>query len=275
MKNTRPRIMGIVNVTPDSFSDGGHYFEPQQAIAQGLALAAAGADLLDIGGESTRPGALPVSAEEQCRRVIPVITTLHTALPRLPLSIDTTQAAVAEAALAAGASLINDTAAGLDDPGILALAASRGTDVVLMHRQGTPATMQLQPQYHDVVAEVQAFLQARVSAALAAGVAAERIILDPGIGFGKTLTHNLALLTQLPRLVALGYPVLVGVSRKRLLTQLNAQAGGTPEQLDAASAALATLAMTAGAQIIRVHNVALHVQARAIAWAWMQPRGDR
>lgn len=265
--------MGIINVTPDSFSDGGRYLNPEPAIAHGLALVAAGADLLDIGGESTRPGAQPVPPALQLQRVLPVIVGLRAALPHIPLSVDTTQASVAEAALAAGANLINDTAAGLDDPKLLALAARHEASLVLMHRQGTPATMQLDPHYQDVVAEVIEFLHSRADAALQAGVAPERIILDPGIGFGKTLAHNLALLTHLPRLIALGYPVLVGVSRKRLLAQLCGPVP-TPADLDAASAMLATLLLTSGVHILRVHNIALHVQARTLAKAWCpEPTG--
>jgi dihydropteroate synthase len=261
--------MGIVNVTPDSFSDGGRYYDPAMAIQHGLALAAAGADILDLGGESTRPGALPVSGAEQCRRVLPVIQALHAALPELVLSIDTTRAEVAAAALAAGASLINDTSAGLDDPEMLPLAAASGAWLVLMHRQGTPATMQLNPQYHDAAAEVYAWLRLRAEAAQAAGIAAERIVLDPGIGFGKRLEHNLALLANLPHLVALGYPVLIGASRKRMLAQL-CDSTAPADQFSAASCAVTALAIAARVQILRVHDVAENYQARAVASAWQR-----
>ena len=220
----RPKLMGVVNVTPDSFSDGGRFLDPAAAVAHGWTLAQEGADVLDVGGQSTRPGAPPVPAAEQIRRVVPVLTQLSAQLQvhRSPvlLSVDTDEPDVAAAALDAGAMLINDIHAGRKS-GMLDLAARRCVPIVLMHMQGTPATMQQAPYYADVVAEVRAFLWQRAAAAEAAGVSRERIILDPGIGFGKTLAHNLALLRSLGRLTDTGYPVLLGTSRKNFLAQLN------------------------------------------------------
>lgn len=248
----RPLIMGVVNVTPDSFSDGGLFLEADQAIAQGLALAAAGADLLDIGGESSRPGALPVSPDIETGRVIPVIKALAKRLA-IPISVDTTRTAVARHALAAGASIINDISAGHADPGMLPLAAREGPGLVLMHMRGTPRTMQTNPQYDDVVREVRDRLAADLSRAREAGVAAETLAVDPGIGFGKTTRHNLALLANLDQLASLGHPLLIGLSRKRFLGELT----GRPvtQRLPAGLAAMVWCVLR-GAAILRVHDVA-------------------
>lgn len=262
----RPRLMGILNVTPDSFSDGGRYLALEAAVVQGLALVDQGADLIDVGGESTRPGARPVPADEQERRVLDVIRRLQERIPAaVPISIDTTSAQVARAALAAGASWINDTSAGCDDPRMLPLAADSGASIVLMHRQGRPQDMQDSPCYVDVVREVRDLLAARAEVALASGIRADRILLDPGIGFGKRLEHNLALLAGLPALVALGFPILLGASRKRFMATL---CGGLdPTTLMPATCATTTLGVMAGVQVFRVHDVAGNRQAAELAWA--------
>ncbi len=269
-----PRIMGILNVTPDSFSDGGRYLDSDIAVQHGLALIGEGADLLDIGGESTRPGALAVSAVEQARRVIPVIGRLRETIPSSTLlSIDTTCAQVAEAALDAGADWINDTSAGRDDPAMLALAADRGVPIVLMHRQGMPTSMQENPRYLDVIAEVRGFLCARIDAALAAGVAQDRILTDPGIGFGKTLEHNLALLAGLAELVRLGPPVLLGASRKRFMSTICREPDFAA--LMPATCSTTAIGVMAGAQVFRVHDVAGNRQAADVAWAVRQAGRSR
>ena len=241
--------MGVLNVTPDSFSDGGRFLDPERAVAHGLALVAEGADVVDVGGESTRPGAAPVGEAEERRRVIPVVEALA---PSVRVSIDTRSVAVAEAAVAAGATLVNDVSASLS-----AVAARAGVGWVAMHMQGSPATMQADPRYDDVVAEVVAFLRERVVRAREAGV--EEVWVDPGIGFGKTLEHNLALLRHLERLVADGAPVVVGTSRKGSLGQLT---GGAPvdDRLEA-SVATAVWAVEQGAAMVRVHDVAPTVAA--------------
>jgi len=259
----RPRVMGILNVTPDSFSDGGRFLDREAALRQGRALVAEGADILDVGGESTRPGAATVSVQEELDRVIPVIEALAGELP-VPLSIDTSKPEVIEAAVAAGASLINDVAA-LRRPGALAAAGEAGVPVCLMHMQGEPGTMQQQPTYRDVVAEVRDFLAGRVAACEAAGIPRDRLLVDPGFGFGKTLAHNLALLRDLPTLHGLGVPVLVGLSRKSMIGAL---LDGAPvgERLYGSLAA-AVLAVERGAAIVRVHDVAPTVQALRIVAA--------
>ncbi len=269
-----PRLMGIVNVTPDSFSDGGRYLDPASAIAHGLRLLEEGAAILDIGGESTRPGSLPVPPDEQKRRVLGVIRGLRERIPpEVPISIDTTSAEVAQAALDAGANWINDTSAAIDDPGMLPLAAERRVQIVLMHRQGTPRTMQIAPRYADVVEEVRAHLAQRIEAALAAGVEPHQILIDPGIGFGKTLAHNLALLANLDRLVALGPPVVLGTSRKRFLGELGQQA--QPDERIIGTCATTALAVMQGVAILRVHDVAANRQALTVAWAIAQARDLR
>jgi dihydropteroate synthase len=257
---TRPRVMGILNVTPDSFSDGGRFASRQAALARGRAMATEGVDLIDVGGESTRPGARPVSVEEELDRVIPVIEALAAELP-VPVSVDTSKPEVMRAAVAAGAGLINDVAA-LRRPGALAAAAALGVPVCLMHMQGEPGTMQRDPTYDDVVGEVAAFLAARVAACEAAGIERGRLLVDPGFGFGKTLAHNLALLRGLPRLAALGLPVLAGLSRKSMIGAL---LGDVPvEGRLHGSVAAAVLAAHRGAAIVRVHDVGPTVQALRI-----------
>ena len=289
----RPRILGVLNVTPDSFSDGGEHDSVDAAVARAAAMLREGADLIDVGGESSRPGSERVPPEEQIARVVAVIRLLtapESGTGILPvfdrrskdpvtdaasplLSIDTTRAPVAAAALDAGAAMINDISAGRDDPAILALAAERGVPICLMHMQGTPGTMQQNPRYTDVVAEVEAFLLERRNAAVAAGVAPSQIVLDPGIGFGKTFDHNLALLRALPRLVALGQPVLVGASRKRFLARL----AGCPPEVKAepaphgGTAAVTALAAAAGVHLLRVHDIAINRQAAGAAWAITRP----
>ena len=221
-----PAVMGVINVTPDSFSDGGEYLDPGTAIARGVTLVAEGADVLDVGGESTRPGSDPVSAEVELARVLAVIRGLREATD-VPISIDTTKAVVAEAAIAAGASFVNDVSAMRDDPRMAEVVAGAGVPVCLMHMRGDPKTMQDDPRYDDVVAEVAAFLSERVEAAKAAGISDEAICVDPGIGFGKTGEHNLSLLRHLDAIVAVGPPVVVGVSRKRFLGSIIGDADRT------------------------------------------------
>lgn len=255
----RPAVMGVLNLTPDSFSGDGVATDVEAACERALALEAAGAAIIDIGGESTRPGAAPVAVHEELRRVLPVIERLVPQL-RIPISIDTRQAPVMRAAVAAGAGLINDIAA-LQEPGALTAAAELGVPVALMHMQGQPRTMQQAPDYTDVVADVAAFLRRRVAACREAGIVDGRLLLDPGFGFGKTPGHNLALLRGLPDLAALGFPLLVGLSRKSLIgavtgAPVGARLGG--------SVALAVLAAERGARLIRVHDVADTVQALAM-----------
>jgi dihydropteroate synthase len=253
--------MGVLNVTPDSFSDGGRYLDPELAVAHGERMAGEGADLIDIGGESTRPGAEPVQAEEEARRVIPVIERLAEAVA-VPLSIDTSKAAVARSALTAGASFVNDVSALRRDSAMAALVAESGVDVCLMHMQGEPRTMQENPRYDDVVSDVKAFLEERLAFALGQGISEERIWLDPGIGFGKTLEHNLELLRRLEEIVALGRPVVVGASRKRFIGALTGQPEG---QRLAGSLAAAVLAVARGASMVRVHDVRETREGLAVA----------
>ena len=259
----RPLIMGVVNVTPDSFSDGGRAFDADAdaAVAHALSLIAAGADVLDIGGESTRPGADPVSEAEEIARTEPVIARLRRLTDR-PLSIDTRRTGTARAALAAGASIWNDVSA-LADNGALELAASNACDVILMHMQGAPKTMQVAPSYEDVTAEVEAFLLARAAAAEAAGVAKARIWLDPGIGFGKTLAHNVDLMSGLQQLCALGYPVLLGASRKGFIAALD-PTSPAPDKRLGGSLAAALWGAKCGCAMVRVHDVAETSQALAV-----------
>ena len=248
----RALVMGIVNVTPDSFSDGGRFAGTEAAVAHALDLVRDGADLLDVGGESSRPGSEPVAAEEELRRVLPVVRELA-ARTNVPISVDTTKAAVADACLAAGAHVVNDVTALRGDPDLGGVAAARRAGVVLMHMRGTPRTMQDDPRYDDVTAEVCRFLQERLHAAAAAGIDSGRVVLDPGIGFGKTAEHNLRLLGRLGDVRALGRPVLLGVSRKGFMGRLLAR--GIDERL-AASLAAACHAVTLGtAQVIRTHDV--------------------
>ncbi len=247
----RTALMGVVNVTPDSFFDGGRVFDTRAAVDRCRRLADDGADILDVGGESTRPGAADVPADEEVRRVVPVIEAAASRLD-VPISVDTSKANVARAALEAGAAMINDVTAG-SDPAIFALAAERGVPIVLMHMKGTPRTMQKAPRYDDVVGEIAQFLAARLDAAAGAGVPAERVIVDPGIGFGKTVEHNFEILARLGELGALGCPVLVGPSRKSFIgTTLGVEAG---ERLLGTAAAVAACVL-GGAHIVRVHDVA-------------------
>jgi dihydropteroate synthase len=252
----RPQVMGIVNVTPDSFSDGGQHALTDAAVAHGLRLAGEGADLLDVGGESTRPGAVPVSLDDELRRVVPVIERLAQATS-LPISVDTSKPEVMRAAVAAGAGMINDVYA-LRRDGALAAAAELGVPVVLMHLLGEPGSMQDDPRYDDVVADVHRFLAERLFACEMAGIPRSRLVVDPGFGFGKTLEHNLRLLRQLGRFADLGVPVLAGLSRKRSLGEITGR--GVDERL-AASLAAAVLAAEYGARLIRVHDVAATVDA--------------
>jgi dihydropteroate synthase len=252
--------MGIVNVTPDSFSDGGRFLAHDAAIAHGLAMAEAGADLIDLGGESTRPGADDVPAADEIDRVIPVAEALSAR--GVLVSIDTSKAEVAAAAVAAGAVAINDVTA-LGDPDMAPLAAETGAGIVLMHMLGTPRTMQADPHYDDVVAEVGEFLEARAVTARAAGIDRDAICIDPGIGFGKTLDHNLALLGGIEALTGLGYPVLVGASRKSWMTHLLGEM--TPEERDPLTAAAHALAIAGGASMVRVHDVVMGLRSARIA----------
>jgi len=253
-------VMGVLNVTPDSFSDGGRFADATAAAAAGHAMLAAGAAILDIGGESTRPGAAPVSPDQEAARVLPVIEQLGD----MPVSIDTRHASVAVQALAAGACVVNDVSAGAD-PEMFPVAAEYRAGLVLMHMRGEPGTMQEAPHYDDVVAEIEAFLLARAEAAEAAGVARERVLLDPGIGFGKRIDDNLDLLAALPRLAAHGYPLLLGVSRKSVLGHLTGRAVG--DRRDATTAAV-TLGAFHGAAVVRVHDVAAGLDAVRVAAGW-------
>jgi len=258
-------IMGILNVTPDSFSDGGLYQRVDAAVKHALQMIEEGADIIDAGGESTRPGSERVSAGEQKKRVLAVIKALKAELPENALiSIDTTLAEVASEALAAGASIINDISAGRDDPGMFKLAAQKQCPCILMHMQGTPETMQVNPVYDDVVEEIRSFLLERSEIAINAGIKKENIILDPGIGFGKTTEHNLELMANLHRFVDTGFPVLLGASRKRFMGALCA--GAAAERLIGATCATTTLGVAAGVKLFRVHDVRENRQAADLAW---------
>jgi dihydropteroate synthase len=258
----RPVVMGVLNVTPDSFSDGGRYVELPAALEHARRLVAEGAAIVDVGGESTRPGATPVNEDEELRRVVPVIERLAAEL-RIPISIDTRKPGVMRRSLAAGAAMVNDVTA-LAAPGALEAIAQSDAAVCLMHMQGEPGTMQAAPNYSDVVREVRDFLGARASACVAAGIARARIAVDPGFGFGKTLEHNLALLAGLPGLAADGLPVLAGLSRKRMIGALTGRAEGDRM---AGSLAAAVVAAMRGARIIRAHDVRETVDALAVVAA--------
>jgi dihydropteroate synthase len=253
---THPVVMGVLNVTPDSFSDGGHFLDTDAAVAHGLAMTHAGAAFIDVGGESTRPGAAAVGADEELRRVLPVVERLRAA-SRAVISIDTSKPEVIRAAAAAGAGLVNDVRA-LRQPGALEAARSSGCAVCLMHMQGEPRTMQLAPTYGDVVAEVGAFLGERARACRTAGIDADRLLIDPGFGFGKTLEHNLTLLRRLDELTAVGLPVLVGLSRKSMVGKLTGRSAG---ERQTGSVVLAVMAVLAGARVVRAHDVAATVEA--------------
>jgi dihydropteroate synthase len=262
-------VMGVVNVTPDSFSDGGLYIDAGAAVAHALELEAEGARILDIGGESTRPGAAPVGARVELDRVLPVIQGLHDRGVHARISIDTSKAPVAAAALDAGASLVNDVTALRGDPAMAELVASRGVQCCLMHMLGEPRTMQEDPRYDDVVSDVKAFLEQRMAFAVAAGIREERILLDPGIGFGKTAEHNLELLARLGELVALGRPVVIGTSRKSFLGRIT---GRPVDDRLAATIATNVLAYERGARVFRVHDVAPVRDALVIADATVRRR---
>jgi dihydropteroate synthase len=248
----RTLLMGVVNVTPDSFSDGGRYLHTEDAVKHGLRLAADGADILDVGGESTRPGAEPVSIDEEAARVVPVIERLRTEVPDVAISVDTRHPGVARAALAAGADIVNDVTAA-SDPDTIDAAIGSGAGLVLMHMQGEPRTMQADPTYGDVVAEVRGFLADRIAAVVAAGVPRERLCVDPGIGFGKTTAHNLALLRDIASFRELDVPVLVGVSRKRFIGELSG-VDDLADRLEGTAGAVAWCAGR-GVDVVRVHDV--------------------
>jgi dihydropteroate synthase len=260
----RPLVLGIVNVTADSFSDGGRFLDPSSAIAHGLKLRADGADLVDVGGESTRPGAVPVTLDEELRRVMPVVEGLVRA--GVAVSVDTFKPEVMRAAIEAGCSAINDVNA-FQAPGAIEAVAGSGVGLIAMHMQGTPGTMQAAPHYDDVVAEVGAFLRARARALEAAGIAADRIVVDPGFGFGKTLEHNMQLFRALAALASLGYPLLAGISRKKTIGDLTGRPVG--ERM-AGSVAAALLAVQNGASLVRVHDVAETVDALKV-WQALKP----
>ena len=265
---SHPVVMGVLNVTPDSFSDGGRFASVEAAVAAGLRMAADGAALIDVGGESTRPGAQPVSAEDELRRVLPVIERLRAATTAV-ISVDTSKPEVMRAAAAAGAGVINDVRA-LREPGALEAAAASGCGLCLMHMQGEPRTMQVAPHYTDVVGEVRAFLGARVAACRGAGIDAARLTIDPGFGFGKNLEHNLTLLRHLGELAAVGPPLLVGLSRKATVGTLT---GRPPAERVYGSVALAVLAALKGARIVRAHDVAATVDALKVTAAVQGPDG--
>jgi len=258
-------VMGILNVTPDSFSDGGLFLDPNRAIARARAMIDEGADLLDIGGESSRPGAEPLSADEEAERILPVIAAVR-ASTAIPVSVDTRHSRVAERALAAGANIINDISA-LGDPAMAEVVARHDAGLILMHMQGEPRTMQDAPHYDDVLADIAAFLAARGAAARQAGIAAERLVIDPGIGFGKTVAHNLRIIDNLRVFADLGYPVLVGPSRKRFIGAVTGREVG--DRLAGTLAAVA-LAVYKGARLVRVHDVNQAADAAALAEALLR-----
>lgn len=265
LRGPGPVLFGILNVTPDSFSDGGDFFDPEAAARHAEALLDEGADVVDVGGESTRPGSDPVPEDEERRRVVPVVRGILEARPRALVSVDTYRARTAEAALGAGASIVNDVTALRGDPRMAPLVAGAGCPVVLMHMLGEPKTMQEEPRYGDVVAEVRDFLARRAEYAISAGVGEEKILLDPGVGFGKTLEHNLTLLGRLDEIVSLGFPVLLGASRKRFIGTIT----GAERAKDRVFGTVATtvLGYERGATLFRVHDVAANREALAVARA--------
>jgi dihydropteroate synthase len=264
-----PRIMGILNVTPDSFSDGGEWFAFEHAVEHARALVQEGADILDVGGESTRPGAEPVPVDEELRRVVPVVHALRGVA--VQISVDTAKLMVAEAAVDAGATYVNDVTAFRQEPDLAGFVADRGCDCCLMHMLGEPRTMQDDPRYDDVVDDVRAFLEERVEFAVREGVREERIMVDPGIGFGKTIEHNLELLRRLDRIATIGFPVVIGTSRKSFLGRLTGRTD--PHDRVAASVATAVLALERGASVFRVHDVAPTRDALAVATATLRADG--
>ena len=265
---SKPLIMGILNATPDSFSDGGKFNQLTQAIAHAQQMIDDGAAIIDVGGESTRPNAEPVDAAEQIRRVVPIIDAIRQAYPHILISIDTTLSVVAKAGLDAGANIINDVSAGAGDPKMFALAAHEKVPIILMHAQGTPKTMQVNPYYDDVVKEVSVQLNQRVAQAIAAGISKTHIVLDVGIGFGKRKQDNLALLAHLEAFVAIGLPVLLGASRKRFMGEICQSL--EPTELVTATAVTTALGVMAGVKLFRVHDVKENKQALDLAWAILQ-----
>ena len=263
----RPSVMGVVNVTPDSFSDGGLFLDADAAVEHGRRIASEGADILDVGGESTRPGAEPVTEDEERGRVLPVVERLaeDAGAPEVRISIDTTKSGVARAALDAGASIVNAVSAFRFDPALAGVVAEARADCCLMHMLGEPRTMQRDPRYDDVVSEVKAFLEERLAFATGEGVTEERVWLDPGIGFGKTVEHNLELLRRLDEIVAIGFPVVIGTSRKTFLGRLTGRED--PHERVAATLATTVLALERGARVFRVHDVAATADALAVAAA--------
>ena len=266
---TKPLLMGVLNVTPDSFSDGGLHHDLDAAVSHAREMADLGADIIDIGGESTRPGADRVSEEAQLKRVIPVIRQLRQELPaELPVSIDTTSTLVAGAALEQGATIVNDISAGRDDPGMFSLVAKAGTPYIIMHMQGTPRTMQDNPRYNDVVAEIKAFLVERAQAAQDAGVRQENLVIDPGIGFGKSKRDNLDIIVNLDSFTATGYKVMLGASRKRFMGSICDIKSYS--ELVGATCATTTIGVFAGVSILRVHDIKENRQALDVAWALLE-----
>ena len=261
----QPRIMGVLNVTPDSFSDGGRWNDPQHALAHALELVAQGASVIDVGGESSRPGSSPIDVDEECHRVLPVVRALAQATPAT-ISVDTTKARVAEQALDLGATLVNDISGGRFDPRMIPLVARRGCEYALMHMQGTPLEMQHAPAYTDVVAQVLAFLRERAAVCWREGIAPERLWIDPGIGFGKNLEHNLELIARLGELRSLGLRILVGPSRKSFIGQAHPRASSASDRIGGTAAALAACVF-GGAQLLRVHDVERMAEAASVAWA--------
>ncbi len=263
---SKPLLMGVLNVTPDSFSDGGLHHDRNTAVARAREMVELGADIIDIGGESTRPGADRVSIDEQLRRVIPVIRQLQQELPaELPISIDTTSTQVAGAALEQGATVVNDISAGRDDPGMFSLVAEAGTPYIIMHMQGTPRTMQDNPRYDDVVAEIRSFLLERAAAAEDAGVRRENLVIDPGIGFGKSKRDNLDIIMNLESFTETGYKVMLGASRKRFMGSICDITSYS--ELVGATCATTTIGVFAGVDIFRVHDIKENRQALDVAWA--------
>ena len=265
IKHQRPQIMGILNVTPDSFSDGGKFNNIDKAIKHALSMIEQGADIIDVGGESTRPGAKRIDSDEQIRRTVNIIQELKKHIPEdIIISIDTTSSQVAQSAFENGARMVNDISAGRDDPDMLKLISKHNISCVLMHMQGTPETMQDNPQYENVVSETLAFLLERASTAERLGVKKENVYIDPGIGFGKTRDHNLALMANLQLFVNSGYPVLLGTSRKRFMGSICS--ASNPEDLTGATCATTVLGVQAGVKIFRVHDVKENRQAADVAW---------
>ncbi len=264
--SSRTLVMGVLNVTPDSFSDGGRFYDPVKAIQHGLKMAKEGADIIDVGGESTRPGSEPISAQEEIKRIIPVIEALASEI-QVPISIDTYKSEVAARALKAGATILNDISALRFDPQMVKLVAEQNVPVILMHMLGTPKDMQLDPRYEDVVGEILDFLNQRIQWAMSHGVAAEQIIVDPGIGFGKTLEHNLTILKNLSKFGSLGRPILIGTSRKSFIGKI---LGADVDQREDGTAATVALGICNGANIVRVHDVARMVAVVRVTDAVMR-----